>query len=323
MTAAINLAELPRVPLEQGLDSRKRFYCTDADHDIPMWLARKTGSKVLYISFHGAIDRTKRQMPVFMPVMPMTGDDANQLVIADPTMHVPGEFTLSWYAGSEGFNLQETLLDLIKRTISHLNIEHVVFMGSSGGGFASLYYSWHFPESTCIAVSAQTNIEKYYAGHVSRYATACWPALPGPSALPDVICSDVASLYRKSVPNNLILLYSSGDTFHVTNHLVPLLDALASHKKPRFILQCDYWGVPDHSRSVPVEVPLKWLNVAVNHPGTSTSELLAAWHSVGQDDAPAQTAPRAAAGSAAPGKALNEHDLRVAQALTASMLTER
>lgn len=323
MTAAINLAELPRLPLEQGLDSRKRFYCTDAGHDIPMWLARKTGSKVLYISFHGAIDRTKRALPVFSPARPITGNDANQLIIADPTMHVPGAFTLSWYAGSEGFNLQETLLDLIRRTVSHLNIEHIVFMGGSGGGFASLYYSWHFPDSTCIAVSAQTNIEKYYAGHVSKYAAACWPNLPGPSALPEVICSDVVSLYRESVPNNLILLYSSGDTFHVKNHLVPLLDALAAHKKPRFILQCDYWGVPDHPGSVPFPVAVKWLNIAVNHPGTSGPELLAAWHTANEGEAPAQTVALAAPSAPAPGKALNEHDLRVAQALTASMLTER
>ncbi len=144
MTPIDKRPSIPRLPLEEGLDSRERFYCPHGNGEIPMWLAKKTGSRTLLISFHGAIDRTKRATPVFMPVMPMTGEPANQLMIADPGMEGTGECTLAWYTGYDGFNAQDALLDIIRRTIAHLGIEHVVFMGSSGGGFASLFYSWHF-----------------------------------------------------------------------------------------------------------------------------------------------------------------------------------
>ena len=63
------------------------------------------------------IDRAKRATPVFMPVMPMTGEPANQLMIADPGMEGTGECTLAWYTGYDGFNAQDALLDIIRRTL--------------------------------------------------------------------------------------------------------------------------------------------------------------------------------------------------------------
>lgn len=320
MNAPTEQPPLPRLPLEEGLDSRKRFYCAENGTEIPMWLARKTGSRTLYVSFHGAIDRAKRRTPVFMPVMPMTGEQANQLMIADPGMEGSGEFTLAWYAGYEGFALQKILLDLIRRAIAHLEIEHVIFMGSSGGGFASLYYSWHIPGSTCLAVSPQTDIRKYYPSHLSRYIKACWPALPDSKSLNQVICADVVSLYRQSVPNTVILLQSAGDQFHLKRHVAPLVDAIASHEKSRLVLMCNYWDVPDHSRSVPVQYAAAWLNTAINNPGATVPELLTAWHAT-QDSAPAAVAATPA--PSAQGKAFGGGDLRMAEALTTSMLTER
>ncbi len=310
---------LPRLPLEQGLDSRKRFYCTDAGGEVPMWLARKTGSKVLLVSFHGAIDRAKRATPVFMPVMPMTGEQANQLMIADPGMEGTGDFTLAWYAGYDGFKAQQILLDLIRRTIAHLDVDHVVFMGSSGGGFASLYYSWHIPGSTSIAVSPQTDIRRYYPSRAGLYTAACWPGLSGIDALGEVICPDVVSLYRQSVPNTVILLSSSGDQFHHKNHVAPLADAIAAHNKSRFIQQCGYWGIPDHSGSVPVDEAIRWLNAVVNNPGASVPDLLTAWHGAkGADTVPPDAAPAKVAA-----KGFGDTDLRLANALTTSMLAER
>ncbi|NHF74019.1 hypothetical protein [Paracoccus xiamenensis] len=318
---------LPQLPLEQGLDSRQPFYCTDAGGKVPMRLARKTGSKTLYISFHGAIDRAKRATPIFMPVMPMTGEPANQLMIADPGMEGTGNFTLAWYAGYEGFPAQEVLLDLIKRAIAYLDIEHVVFMGSSGGGFASLFYSWHIPGSTCLAVSPQTDIRRYYSGHGGRYTAACWPSLPGVEALGEVICADVVALYRQAVPNTVVLLHSTGDQFHLKQHVAPLVDAISAHGKSRLILQCGYWGIPDHSNSVPVALATQWLNTVINNPGASVPELLTAWHAE-YGTAPAASGPPAAAPAAAPAKpgpakTFGGDDLRLANALTTSMLAER
>ena len=324
MTPTDKRPPLPRLPLEQGLDSRQRFYCPHGDGEIPMWLAQKTGSRTLIISFHGAINRAVRATPVFMPVMPMAGEPANQLMIADPGMEGTGECTLAWYTGYDGFNAQDALLDIIRRTIAHLAIEHVVFMGSSGGGFASLFYSWHFPGSTCIAVSPQTNIQRYYQSHLKRYMASCWPALPDADALKGRICTDVVSLYRESVPNTVVVLHSSGDQFHLTNHMAPLVSAITAHPKARLILQCGYWGVPDHSRSVPASVPIRWLNTVINNPGASVPELLTAWHDDGNGPADtAAKAPQAEPVRSAPAKAFGGDDIRLAAALTTSMLTER
>ena len=326
MNAKPKRPPLPRLPLEQGLDSREAFFCVTDGGEVPMRLARKTGSRTLCISFHGAIDRNRRATPVFMAAAPMTGEPANQLMIADPGMERPGEFTLAWYAGYEGFPAQQAVLDLIKRTISHLEIEHVVFMGSSGGGFASLFYSWHIPGSVSIAVSPQTDIRRYYRSRAGQYVAACWPSLPGIEALTQVITSDVVSLYRQSVPNTVILLHSTGDQFHLKQHVAPLVDAVASHAQSRLILQCDYWGVPDHSNSVPPALAVGWLNTVVNHPGAAIPELLTAWHATYGNTASPAAAPSSPAPTptpASPGRAFGGDDLRLANTLTTSMLTER
>lgn len=53
-----------------------------------------------------------------------------------------GSHKISWYAGGEDFSAQTILKNLFNRIIQIGEFDRVVFFGSSGGGFASLYYKF-------------------------------------------------------------------------------------------------------------------------------------------------------------------------------------
>lgn len=283
----------PRLDLETGLDSTQPFLLPVGDKAVPLWLRRRRASKTLLVSFHGAVDRATRRPPVFMPAFPLQGDAPSQLAISDPALMEPGEFSLAWYAGQPGLALQQVLSDIIRDAMRHLGAERVIFCGSSGGGFASLYYSWHFPGSVALVGVPQTNMRSYHKGHIRRYRDGLWPEAGSDAELAKLICTDVCPLYAREVPNTVIYLQSAGDRFHLQTQMLPFASAITSVPRSRFVLQCSYWGKPGHSGSVATDAITRWLNAIMASPGLETDDLLATWHALGATGSPpaAPTAP--------------------------------
>ncbi|RVV97684.1 hypothetical protein EKE94_09250 [Mesobaculum littorinae] len=223
---------------------------------------KRAGSKtrIVIFSFHGAIDRTTRRIPAYAPFLPGIGNLAHQVSVSDPTMLVEGSFSMSWYAGHEGFKTQDILKQVFEDIIEALDVDKVIFLGASSGGFASLYYSWHFPGSVCVAACPQTCLALYYKRHVDRYLAEGWPSMSGIEALSNTICTDVGALYSQRIPNTVIYLQSTGDHKHFVTQLIPFLSNLKVTDKDRsFILNSGYWGKLGHSGSVPREAFMPWI----------------------------------------------------------------
>lgn len=279
----------PRRDLAQGLDSGQPFLLPLETKALPLWLRQRNRSDTVVVSFHGAVDRATRQPPVFMPSFPLRGNAPSQLAISDPALLEPGEFSLAWYSGQPGLALQQALPAVIGDVMRHLGASRVIFVGSSGGGFASLYYSWHFPDSVALVSVPQTNMRTYHKGHIRRCREGLWPGVSSDAALSDLICTDVCQLYARKVPNTVIYLQSAGDRFHLQSQMLPFAAAITSVKDSRFVLQCDFWGRLGHSGSVPPEALTRWLNAIQASPSLDVDDLLSTWHGL---KAPVAAQPR-------------------------------
>lgn len=253
---------------------------------LPIRFRRAGDAKVLIVYFHGAVNKNKRQVPVFTGLSTLFDKSAHQISISDPSMFKPFPITMSWYAGHEGFALQALLPEFVSKLATELAVERVIFFGSSGGGFAALYYSWHFQDSVAVVAVPQTDIFKYYPGYRDRYRRACWPSLDRNELLPNVICTNVCDLYRNEMRNSVIFLHSAGDRFHMMNHMTPFLSAISEHDNPRLVVECGFWGKMGHGGSVPRDVALSWAKAAVLAATTEPDDLLVTHHSLASVAAP-------------------------------------
>jgi len=232
------------------------------------------------------VNRVSRKPPIYQPFVPDHSGDLLQISVTDPLLLKPGEFILAWYAGGAEFSLQTQLARFFRDLAEAASGKRIIFMGSSGGGFATLFYSWHVPESVALAISPQTNILRYYSGHVQRYVNDCWPNLNDPPELSDHICTNVCNLYQRKCPNTVVYVLSAGDTHHFERHMLPFAEAITSRSDSRFVMHCDYWGVEKHSGSVTRETYLSWLRAIAASPSTEVQDILNTRHALSLEIAP-------------------------------------
>lgn len=276
MTECKQLLELKKSDFQEST-----FFAEIDGVQFPLRFLSGGDVRNLVISFHGAINREKREIPAFLPFQPGLSGIAHQIAISDPTMYSRSNFTLSWYTGHEGFPCQSIMPTLINAIKQLFDIERRVYFGSSGGGFAALFYSWVDQGSIALVRSPQTNIMQYYSGHIERYRKACWPELDDNVRLSEKIVTDVSPLYKNAMNNTVIYLQSSGDSFHISNHMIPFLQGMQSNiseKNNRFILNCDFWGKFGHSSSVPQTTYLPWMIAALTSPSDQVDDILRTRH---------------------------------------------
>lgn len=263
-------------------DGKSQININIHGHTVPVkFLWNKTCQNLL-ISFHGAVDRVTRTPPIFSPILPHLGNDTAQLSISDPLMLVEGDYGMTWYAGSDIFPAQIILTELFNKIIELGHFKRVVFVGSSGGGFAALYYSSLISESVAITGNPQTSIHRYYSGHIKRYMDGCWSSLANESELSNKICTDLCHWYSVERPNTVVYLQSPGDSFHTRTQLAPFLSEISQVPKARFIVNSDYWGRLGHSGSVPISAIKPWIRAAFLSPTIEVDDLLQTYHSLKQ-----------------------------------------
>ena len=251
-------------------------------------LLSESGAKVLVVLFHGAVDKDRRTPPVYQSCPPVPFP-CHQLSISDPSIEREGTQSVCWYVGHEGFNLQEELPPFLKSLKASLEVERVVFVGMSAGGFAALFYSWHLPESVALVGVPQVSILHYNRRHVQNYLSSCWPSLSAPEQLQSHRVTDVSNLYAQKVPNAVVYLQSTGDRHHLTKHLARFLPAISRVPQARFHFNMDYWGTSGHSGSVSQKTLAIWLRVVATSPSIDNDELLENYYDIRSAAAPEAT----------------------------------
>lgn len=185
------------------------------------------GSDNLIVFFNAAISRTKDTvLPVFSGNGAIGKVDANILMVSDPSLMLSDDLTVAWYTGSENFNLQQTLGAILKVFSDQFGKNRTILYGGSAGGFASIYYSSHIPNSYAVAANPQTNISKYYKRFVKKYFDVCFPSYSkdGKELSDTHVEYDMCDLFLRS-ESKLVYLQNMDDAFHIENHFAPFLES--------------------------------------------------------------------------------------------------
>lgn len=170
----------------------------------------------LYVVLHGAMV-SGTWFPRFERVKTMSEEGRSFCTIADPTIQQDLGLKLGWYVGHDGIDANEWLLALVERLKFIARPRQLIFVGSSGGGYAALQLSHRFPGSLAFVTDPQTIIPNYYATQVKRLMHVGFDDLGVESALdahPERL-SAVES-YRQTMPDNWVYYTQPGSMWRTT-----------------------------------------------------------------------------------------------------------
>ncbi len=207
----------------------------EGTHPIDIYLNFKPG-KPLLVCLNGAQQRQNADkfLPRFTGFRVADINRVSHLCIADPSLYLHPEMHLAWYAGSKELPLQRLLPLVIEKIFKATESSQLIFVGGSGGGFASLFYSRLFEKSVAVVCNPQTDILKYYKPAVLKYANIAYgfESLDEINKhLPTIIESNLCDLYSESYSNFVFYMQNSADPHHINNHCIPFLTTLKSEAK--------------------------------------------------------------------------------------------
>lgn len=224
-------------------------------------------SDTILVSFSPAVTNPKITRPYFVGAGIFRTLNAHKLYISDPSLELNDELKLAWFAGnSEQRTLQEDLAKIIRNVVQQSGAKNIIMVGTSGGGYAALYYSLQFPKSLAYVVNPQTNLLKYHKQHVAKYAKFAWGMgyEKAVEVLPKRTVTSVVDHYAKTVGNSILWLQSITDVHHIENHMIPLLKTVPNSTDIRVLLGED-WGPGHHP--APRDLQIALLETAVGAAG--------------------------------------------------------
>ncbi len=285
--------------------------------------SRSSAADTLLIAFHGAVDRATRPTPAFIPFLPGTGEEVHQVAIADPSLRTSSDISMGWYAGDCGFESQRVLPDFFQEISRALDVRRTIYFGTSGGGFAALFYSKQHDGSLALVGNPQTSIANYYPRHIANYLSSCWPGVSSISDLSGRVDTDLAAIYSgRATGNHVVYLQNSTDHFHLFGHMAPFLSSIRSGEtRKRIACACVFPGRTGHN---PVwEMFSPWLRAALVAPNWMAESIITTHHDL--CGARTESLPLTARDrdNGAPGKARPVSELRMADLLRDYQLRQR
>lgn len=139
-----------------------RFNANYGDVDWECFFHYKK-SDILYVFLSGAITAKNATLPQFARWSWYRFIKGSMLSIADPMYRKYSQLKLGWYYGNEEINYQKILADLVTEIAKKLGVKHknIVFVGSSGGGYASIACASHIKGAKSIAINPQMVLQEW------------------------------------------------------------------------------------------------------------------------------------------------------------------
>lgn len=191
-------------------------------------LYKDKGSKTTIVTFHAATSEITK-LPVFSGAKITADLPANVIFVSDPSLYVNPAVKLGWFLGNQYQDLQTQLPRVISHIQASKGAENLIFFGSSGGGFAALYYSSLFANSLAIGVNPRTIIELSVPDALSRYAEHCWGIEDSEDfkdSLFPKVCSDLRFDTPLPATNTVAYVQNVGDKRYISGSLLPYLNGL-------------------------------------------------------------------------------------------------
>lgn len=193
-------------------------------YSLDLYLKPEIG-KPLICFFHGALNRDIVTTPAFEGFRLFNDIKANLLFFSDSVVNNSETLMLAWHQNTQKYDANKTIVNTIRKMASLLESQKIIFVGGSGGGFASLYYAKYFNNSFAYVWNPQTNILKYNPRHVREYAEFAFDISPDKTeTLNEHICVDLAQHYNKLKENKVVIVYlQNNKDWHVKSHMIPFL----------------------------------------------------------------------------------------------------
>ncbi|MCC3269916.1 alpha/beta hydrolase [Arthrobacter gengyunqii] len=184
-------------------------------------LVENTGSDTLLVISHGALPRSKYTLPRFEWMATLAARDENRIFLSDTALEGDRDFELAWFTGNAADDLTSRYADLVRKAAGELGATKIVFMGGSGGGFASLSLAAKVPGSRALVFNPQTIIRNYWHKSVDKYQKTLFPELNDRTQLASFGTRVDVTRVVTPAANQIIYVQNDNDTLHVEKHLSP------------------------------------------------------------------------------------------------------
>lgn len=220
-------------PVSHPGASRYRYTYPDGRHLDALLVAKE--SDVLVVNFHGALDRGRYTPPRFERLRTSLEMPYSTLYLADPCLWAHETVALAWYIG-----YHEVCAAWATAAAEAVGAKHVIFAGSSGGGYAALQSATFVPGSIAVPFNPQTSVHGYHTEGGGWSAQRKFIEVFHRELAPDNLwamdfstdwTADLGEAYspirryQRPVPNQVIYGTNPLD-FHHDEHLPPFLEAV-------------------------------------------------------------------------------------------------
>lgn len=185
-------------------------------------------TKKLYIVLSGS-RKIGDPLPLFKRWSWNTAFDGSVLYISDPMFYKFKDCILGWYYGSYEFNIYKYINKIVETINKKYNFQHIIFYGSSGGGFSALQAATYYSNSFAIAINPQIYISRYHYANKFKQHTGI------DLNLPDKYNRNKLDTLLKESSSKFFILQNDSDRHDCTEHIFPLLKKY--NIKPRYGLQ--------------------------------------------------------------------------------------
>lgn len=137
------------------------WYCYES---LNFLVKFKNNNSNLIIFFHGALPDISDRDCCFRGFN-YDIDDTNILCISDILISIYKNFEISWYLSSNKHNINNIYIELFDYLIKKQNYKKIIFTGTSGGGYPSLYFASYYKKIALIS-NSQIYPEHYYGLYI-------------------------------------------------------------------------------------------------------------------------------------------------------------
>lgn len=188
-------------------------------------------TETCFISLAAAAKRDGTTAPIFTGVGLSKQIESSSILVSDPSVHSDPALTLGWYAGNKNCKLQFDLPRYINHILYAINAVRTILFGSSGGGFATLFYATRITNAIALAVNPQTNIARFHAHLVWDYMKSCFNVKKSKEPLDSVLCKNgvqysLIPFYKRLGFLPKIVYLQNRSDWHYDEHLMLFLESL-------------------------------------------------------------------------------------------------
>jgi len=194
----------------------------------------KPNNNKLVVFSNGAVDRTKKDPPIFQRSSWYKEIDANCIFLDDKTIH-QALLNTGWGVGTADRHYLKDYSIIIKKIASLLSIHdnNVTYYGSSAGGFMSIILATFHTDSLAIVNNPQIDLNKHFnPNSVNKLFEAVFPN----SKREDIIknyserINVVENILKQEYMPNLVYIQNKQSIPDMNIHYNPFFESIEKHQ---------------------------------------------------------------------------------------------